>query len=125
MSPALTPGDTFLARRMRRPVRGAVIFFPHPQQPSMWLAKRIVGLPGETVGIHDGAVHIDGVELDEPWTTDVTRPDGEWAVGGNQILVLSDARHRTLADSRTMGPVPLEDAYVALFRYRRGAGETP
>src|SRR5680860_1306204 len=36
MSPALTPGDTFLARRLRRPQRGVVALFPHPHRPELW-----------------------------------------------------------------------------------------
>jgi signal peptidase I len=119
MSPAMTPGDRFLARRLRRPRRGRLVFFPHPSRPDFWLAKRIVGLPGETVVI-DGGVSIDGRPLDEPWTTEATSPPGTWTVPGGHMFVLSDARHRTQADSRSMGPVPTDSAFVSLFRYRRG-----
>ncbi len=124
MAPALTPGDCFLARRVRRPRRGTIAFFPHPRQQSMWLVKRVVGLPGETVRIVDGSVLIDGAELDEPWTTDLTMPEGLWTVGSDQMFVLSDARQRTRADSRTLGPVPVRPAYEPWWRYRRGSGVT-
>lgn len=86
----------------------------------MWLAKRVIGLPGETVAIQKGSVSIDGVALEEPWSTDDTESDGIWAVGSSEMFVLSDARHRTLADSRTLGPVPLAHAYTPWIRYRRG-----
>lgn len=120
MSPALTPGDSFVARRLRRPRRGKVVFFPHPNRPELWLVKRIVGLSGETVAVHAGTVRIDGADLDESWTTDPTEPDGRWKVPPGHMFVLSDARHRTLADSRTIGPVPLRPAFTPWFRYRRG-----
>ena len=120
MAPALTPGDTFLTRRVGRPRRGSLAFFPHPRRPEIWLVKRVVGLPGETLEIREGGIYVDGVELREPWTTDSTTPDGRWVLGVGQMFVLSDARQRTLADSRTMGPVPVDAVYVPWFRYRRG-----
>lgn len=95
-------------------------FVPHPDRNDFWLAKRIVGLEGEKVEIEGGGVSIDGEALQEPWTTDDTSPDGRWMVPAGHVFVLSDARHRTLADSRTFGPVPYDRAYVATIRYRRG-----
>lgn len=120
MSPAMTPGDRFLARRLRRPRRGTLVFFPHPTRHDFWLAKRVIGLPGESVEIDGGMVRVDGAPLAEPWTVESTRPDGSWKVPTGRIFVLSDARHRTTADSRTMGPISIQAAYVAWFRYRRG-----
>lgn len=119
MSPALAPGDRFVARRLGRPERGTVVFFPHPGRLDMWLAKRVIGLPGETVRIRDGKVLIDWTPLSD-WTTESTTPDGEWPVPDGHMFVLSDARHRTLSDSRVMGPVPMRPGYAAWFRYRRG-----
>ena len=34
--------------------------------------KRVIGLPGETMDIHDGAVWINGKKLDETYTTGPT-----------------------------------------------------
>lgn len=120
MSPALQPGDRFLARRLRRPRRGAVVFFPHPDRSQFWLAKRIVGLPGELIEVGDGEVAVDGDVLTEPWTVDATSPSGRWTVPECHVFVLSDARNRTRADSRSLGPIPLDDAYLAVLRYRKG-----
>lgn len=124
MSPALQPGDRYLARRTRRVRRGSVVFFPHPDRIDFWLAKRVVGLPGETVEVQDGEVKIGGEGLAEPWTTDSTSPPGRWSVPDQHVFVLSDARTRTRADSRTFGSIPLGDAYVAVFRYRKGGNDT-
>lgn len=120
MSPSLAPGDRFLARRVRRPRRGSVVFFPHPHRPDFWLVKRVIGLPGEPVSIREGEVMINGTALDEPWTDSPTEPDGSWEVPPDHVFVLSDARHRTRADSRSLGPVALRGAYVAGLRYRQG-----
>lgn len=120
MSPALQPGDRYLARRLRRPRRGRVVFFPHPGRDDFWLAKRVVGLPGETVEIDGGEVRVDGRVLAEPWTVDPTDPPGRWPVPEAHLFVLSDARHRTRADSRTFGPIVQDGSYVAVMRYRSG-----
>jgi signal peptidase I len=43
-----------------------VTLFVPEHEGQVWL-QRIVGLPGETLSIVDGRVHIDGVALDEPY----------------------------------------------------------
>lgn len=120
MSPALAPGDRLLARRLHHPRRGGVVFFPHPHRPDFWLVKRIIGLPGERVEVHSGRVFVDGREMTDPWAGARTEPEGSWLVPVDGIFVLSDARDRTRADSRTLGPVAVAGAYVAWWRYRRG-----
>jgi signal peptidase I len=122
MAPALHPGDRILSQPLRRPRRGQVVFFPHPGRPDFWLVKRIVGLAGEQVQVREGRLMIDGEPSADPWATGPTAPDGNWEVPSGRMFVLSDARDRTRADSRTLGPVPLADAYVARLRYRRGRG---
>lgn len=96
------------------------MFFTHPRREGFWLVKRVIGLPGEEVRIVDGRVVIDGSDREDLWAGASTVPEGEWKVPPGHMFVLSDARHRTLADSRTLGPVPIADAYVSRFRYRRG-----
>lgn len=96
------------------------MFFTHPRREGFWLVKRVIGLPGEEVRIVDGRVVIDGSDRRDLWAGASTMPEGEWKVPPGHMFVLSDARHRTLADSRTLGPVPIVDAYVSRFRYRRG-----
>lgn len=118
MEPSLEPGDRLLAVRVRRPVRrGDILVFRHPDRPDLWLVKRVVGLPAETVEIRDGAVTVDGAALAEPWAHGETHPGGRWNVPPASAFVLSDARSRTRADGRTLGPVLLDGAYRAVFRY--------
>lgn len=119
MSPALLPGDRFLARRLRNPRRGQVVFFPHPRRQDFWLVKRVVGLPGESLTIEGGSVRIDGEPVDEPWALDATHPEGRWEIPSRHMFVLSDARRRTTTDSRTLGPVPIRPSYRVGLRYRR------
>ena len=112
MAPALLPGAELLATPAVAPGRGAVVFFTDPtRDDEFWLVKRVVGLAGETVTIAHGDVLIDDTPYDDPWTVDDTAPDGVWKVPTGHVFVLSDARHRSSADSRRFGPVPLAGAF--------------
>lgn len=116
MSPALLPGDRLLTRRLRRPRRGKVVFFPHPHQEDFWLVKRILGVAGDRIGWETGRATENGrlVVQSAPHGA-----EGGWIVPANHMFVVSDALDLTRADSRTFGPVPTRPAYVAVLRYRR------
>jgi signal peptidase I len=47
-------------RIVRAPLRGDVIVFNNPQDESKDFIKRVVGLPGDTVEIIEGVIHING-----------------------------------------------------------------
>jgi signal peptidase I len=49
----------------REVARGDIVVFHHPQHP--YLVKRVIGLPGDRLRIHDGRVIVNGVVLDEPY----------------------------------------------------------
>jgi signal peptidase I len=57
-------GDRLLVQKflfdVRRPRRWEVAVFQSPVEPGQAYVKRVVGLPGETIQIHDGDVYIDG-----------------------------------------------------------------
>jgi signal peptidase I len=119
MSPALLPGDFIVTDRSnRQPVRGDIVVFEHPHRPSLFLVKRIVGLPGEQLTMAGGRVLINETPLDEPWTVDETGPDGTWDLRMDEAFVLGDARWMSTGDSRDIGPVPLEHLEMrVIFRY--------
>jgi len=81
-----------LAYAWSDPKRGDVVAI-RLAGPHIMFLKRIIGLPGETVGFHDGHAVIDGVILDEPY---VKRPcDWERApvkLGADEYFFVGDNR---------------------------------
>jgi signal peptidase I len=108
MQPALDPGDFVIALPMRDICRGEIVILEHPNVANFQLVKRIVGLPGELVTIHNGQTHMDGGVLAERWADGPTFPDGEWQLGPGEVFVLGDNRAASSADARTLGPIPGE-----------------
>lgn len=96
-----------LAYRWSEPARGDIVIFRFPLEPERRFIKRIVGLPGEYVVIHDGQVTIDGVLLNEPYIAAAPRYNGEWKLQPGQVFVLGDNRNNS-SDSQTWGPLPLD-----------------
>jgi signal peptidase I len=91
-----------------------VIFDPPASYPSEGppYIKRVIGLPGDHIAIHDGLVYVNSVPLSEPYTYDsqptlATGPDSTWVVPPGEYFVMGDHREDS-ADSRVFGPVPRE-----------------
>jgi signal peptidase I len=100
-----------LTYQLRDPRRGEVIVFRFPGSPNLNYIKRIVGVPGDSVAIHDGAVFIDGEPIQEPYLNgDRTFAPGfsiseATMLGDNEYFVLGDNRAHS-SDSREWGVVP-------------------
>lgn len=121
MEPTLHTNDRVIVEkityRFRSPERGDVVVV-RVKDRSQPLIKRIVGLPGETIAIHDGRVYIDGRPLDEPY---LSRPTHGFLpptrIPPLHYFVLGDNRDAS-SDSRSFGPVAKEDIVGrAIFRY--------
>lgn len=106
-----------LTYRLEEPVRGDVIVFKLPQEPSRSLIKRVVGLPGDTITIRDNRIEVtnaeypQGIVLDEPYLSDDNfgGPTGiTLTLGGDEYFVMGDNR-RVSSDSRTWGVLPREN----------------
>ena len=109
MAPHIASGEYVLintfAYRLAQPKRGDIVAFRGDDDARAVFIKRIVGLPGDRIGVDRGVVSIDGKRLDEPY---VRFPDdrsfSEIVVPARSVYVLGDNRAES-EDSRFFGPV--------------------
>jgi signal peptidase I len=79
MEPTLLIGDFLLVNKQLVPghahgplpstavQRGDIIVFHYPVEPALHLVKRVIGLPGDRLRLHDGLVYLNGHQLAEPY----------------------------------------------------------
>src|SRR3990167_2315726 len=84
-----------LSYLIRQPKRGEVIVFRYPRDPSKFFIKRVIGLPGETITIRDGKVHIKSGQTEFIWnylniSTETTGGNSVYPLGPEQYFVLGD-----------------------------------
>jgi len=68
------------------PERGDVVVFKYPPNPSLDYIKRVIGLPGDTIEMREGVLHINGEPLpremiglvEDVDITETTRPVEVW-----------------------------------------------
>ena len=104
MEKTIMAGDRVIGSRLyymrHDPQRGEIIMFDYPDDPNTLYIKRIIGLPGDHIEIHDGTVYINYEPLDEPYLDVVT--EGTWGpydVPEDCYFMLGDNRNDS-ADSR-------------------------
>lgn len=121
-APASTP-DRILVSYLAKPERWDIIVFRYPREPQSKWVFRLVGLPGETLYIKDGAVWINDMKLEPPeelkglkYTTMIGgdfregkgSPEDPIKLGPSECCVLGDFPESS-SDSRDWGPVPMEN----------------
>jgi len=103
MMPTLADGSYVfidkLSYRFRAPARGDVIVFQSNEKPRMLYCKRVIALPGETIEIREGQVHIDEVPLHEPYVIGNTFWElPPLRVGERQVYAIGDNRGMSIKD---------------------------
>lgn len=99
--------------RSNGPKRGDVVTFRFPPKPSVYYIKRVIGLPGDRVDIRNGAVHVNGELLTEPYiTSELNRRSSQesksYQVPSDAYFLLGDNRDHS-NDSRYWGFVPAKN----------------
>ncbi|MFN0027731.1 MAG: signal peptidase I [Acidimicrobiales bacterium] len=125
MEPTLLIGDRVLvfrpSYRLADVDRGDVVVFKRPEQlrgggEDADLIKRVVGLAGETVEGHDGAVYVNDVRLEEPWLPAGTliRDFAPTTVPAGHLWVMGDNRDNS-QDSRVFGTLDQDQVIGEAF----------
>ena len=112
MIPTLVNNEDMFVEKMgywfSDPQRGDLVicFYPGYTQSCV---KRVIGLPGETVEVKDGAIYINGKQLDESayWKGEIIGDVAPVTVGPRQVFVVGDNRNGS-KDSRNpeVGSIP-------------------
>lgn len=119
-----TPDDFY---PMGAPDRGDIVILDpsladRPVNSDEPYIKRVIGLPGETLQVRDGAVYINGEQLEEPYIaegiTDCGEPTcPEVQIPEGRVFVMGDNRQNS-SDSRVFGTIPVEAVIgKAMFTY--------
>jgi len=118
MSPTFETGHYLIidkiSYKLHAPQRDDVIVMKFPEDTSRDFIKRIIGLPGETVQIKDGAVtiinleHPEGLKLDESFVKYPKLDNTTVTLSTREYFVMGDNRAGSY-DSRAWGPLPVED----------------
>lgn len=112
MLPTLQDGEFVLvnkiAYRVGAPARGDIIVFRSTTVADLDLVKRVIGLPGDQIAIHNGKVILNGQALSEAYINASPNYQGNWTVPNGYLFVLGDNRNDS-SDSHQWGYLPLQN----------------
>lgn len=126
MENTIMTGDRVVGNRLsyltKDPERYDVIIFKYPDDESQLFIKRIIGLPGETVEIHDGHIYIDGSSepLEDVETKEYMVGNyGPYTVPEGCYFVMGDNRNDSKDSRYWINPYVSKDKILgkAVFRY--------
>ena len=91
-----------LSYRFGSPERGDIAIFYWPDDPDQktYFVKRVIGLPGDVIDIHDGHVYLNGSEepLEEPYIREAMDPTEvfHFEVPEDNYFMMGDNRNYSL-----------------------------
>lgn len=107
MEPTFNVGDRVMTVKKSRLARKNIVMIKDPVFGSEILAKRIIGMPGETVKIEGNKVFINEKPLSEHYLKEDPAYSLEKDIPQNHYFLLGDNRNNS-EDSSTWGPVDEE-----------------
>lgn len=118
MQPTLLEGERLFINKISlsfvNPKRGNIIIFHDPStgpDRKEYLVKRVVGIPGDVVGVRDHQLYVNGKAVSESYIdTEIEDPDfAEQTVDSGSYFVMGDNRHAGASkDSRYFGSVKID-----------------
>ena len=99
-----------LSYRMSEPVRGEVVIFRFPKDPSKYFIKRVIGLPGEKITFANGVFSVTKKEggmvtFKEEYLRQTFSDSFERELAEDEYFMMGDNRRASL-DSRAFGALP-------------------
>ena len=135
MEPNFHTGEYLLTDKVSyqagQPHRGDVVIFHAPEAAGCVegtgcdFIKRVLGIPGDSISVHDNAIWINGQAVPEPYIpadnytkeAEFTRGGREFILGPEEYFLVGDNRPHS-HDSRAFGPVNRQEIVGrAFFRY--------
>lgn len=129
MSGTLENGDeVFINKLIKNPKSGdVVVFLPNGNEKSHYYIRRVIGVPGDTIQIRDGAVYINGALYDEKIDVAAMEDTGiageEIRLAEDEYFVLGDNRNNS-EDSRYANIGNIKKAYIAGTAWYRVKSES-
>jgi signal peptidase I len=118
MEPTLTENEWLFVNKLAylvgKPKVGDVVILKEPYtgvKEKKFLVKRIVGVPGDRIQIHNKRLYRNGELVEEPYTDTLIEDMsyGPEVIGEGHYFVMGDNRHaRASLDSRSFHAVPNE-----------------
>lgn len=110
MEKTIMPGDRLFANMVEYkftvPKREDIVVFKEPLQNKVLYTKRLMGLPGERVDIHNNHLYINGKELNEREYSDLglLAKDGVWIVPrrGDTIEIIPGSNYGEIIKERNI-----------------------